>query len=150
MNYGKFFLIIIAFLAFGVVIAHMSCIYVGEQCYSAQMAPKIIIESAKAGTLIAPVATVIVSLLFAIVGLYALSSSRIIIKLPYLNAAVMTISVLCIIRGVLPLQLWLRKPELMPLDGLIVGIIWLVSGLIFFAGHRQVKKQSERSHSNEE
>ncbi len=114
------------------------------------MAPQILIESAKAGTLVAPVVTIIVSFMIFIVGLYALSSARIIIKLSFINAAVITISVLCIIRGILPLQLWLRKPELMPLDGLIVGIIWLVSGVIFFAGHRQVKKQSERSHSNEE
>ncbi|MCL1077593.1 hypothetical protein D5R81_11720 [Parashewanella spongiae] len=149
MNYGKPLLFFVAFLAFGVVIAHMSCIYLGEQCYSAQMAPQILIESAKAGTLVAPVATIIVSFMFFIVGLYALSSARVITNLPFLNAAVITISVLCIIRGILPLQLWLRKPELMPLDGLIVGIIWLVSGVIFFAGHRKVKKELKRSHLNE-
>jgi len=44
-------------------------------------------------------------------GLYALSGAGIIRRLPLLKLVMYTIATLCIIRGVLPLQLWVRYPD---------------------------------------
>ena len=55
-----------ASIALFTVIAHMSCIFLGPACYQAQMAPPIIVQSAIDGTLIAPIGTTFISLLFAV------------------------------------------------------------------------------------
>jgi len=83
-KYGKFLLFLVAIIAIGTAIAHMSCIVLGPQCYAVQMAPAEIIQSAKDGTLLAPLGTFIISLLFVVVALYALSSAKIIRRLPLL------------------------------------------------------------------
>ncbi|EWH08387.1 hypothetical protein DS2_17637 [Catenovulum agarivorans DS-2] len=87
-------LITFALIAVFTAIAHMSCIYLGPSCYQAQMAPPDLIESAQNGTLLAPIATVIVSALFLICGLFALSAAQIITRLPFLTAASYSISAL--------------------------------------------------------
>jgi len=57
-------------------------------------------------------------------------------KLPLVNYAIYTIATLCIIRGLLPLQLWLRHPEKVSDTVLYVGIVWLVTGLLYLVGYR--------------
>jgi hypothetical protein len=61
--------------------------------------------------LLAPVGTIFVSAIFLVVGLYAISGAGIVRKLPLLKLGIYTIGTRCIIRGVLPLQLWIRHPE---------------------------------------
>ena len=110
VRYGKLSLVIVSIMAFAVAIAKTSCIYFGEQCYSVQMAPSIIVDSAREGTLVAPVGAIVASTIFIVIGL-------------------------------LPLQLWIRKPELVSDSILIIGMIWLLCGLMLFFGGRvnQVK-----------
>ncbi|PAJ73104.1 hypothetical protein CJF42_17530 [Pseudoalteromonas sp. NBT06-2] len=141
-KYGIVFLVIAAFIAIGTAFAHMSCIFIGPQCYSAQMAPVQIIESAKNGTLLAPIGTVIVSVIFIVLGLYALSGAKVIRKLPLLSFGIYTIAALCIIRGVLPLQLWFRYPDKVSDVVFYVGLVWLVTGLLYFFGFRNMQKTS--------
>jgi hypothetical protein len=132
---GVLFLILAAFIAIGTAIAHMSCIFVGPECYAAQMAPAQIIESAKNGTYLAPVGTILASSIFVVLGLYALSGARIIGKLPFLSLVIYTIAMLCIIRGVLPLQLWLRHPEKVNNIVFYTGTVWLITGLLYLFGY---------------
>lgn len=141
---GRFSLILVALIAFTVSIAHSSCIFFGEQCYSMQMAPEQIIESAKAGTLLAPISAVIAGGMFAIIGLYLLSAAGIVRKLPLLKPVVMTIAVVCIIRGLLPIQLWIRKPELVSEGILFIGLVWLICGLLVCFGQRQALKHESK------
>lgn len=133
---GIVLLAIAAFIAISTAIAHLSCIYFGPQCYAAQMAPQEIVESAKSGTLLAPIGTVIVSAIFIAFGIYALSGAQIIRKLPLLSFGIYTIATLCIIRGLLPLQLWLRHPNKVSTLVLAVGIVWLIVGLLYLFGYR--------------
>ena len=89
----------------------MSCIFLGESCYRAQLAPEIIIQSAANGSLLAPVATTFVSSLFLLCAVYALSAAKMIMKLPLLKTAIYTISIVCILRGLAIIPLWLAYPE---------------------------------------
>lgn len=133
---GVILLVLAAFIAMGTAVAHLSCIFLGYECYAAQMAPPQIIESAKNGTYLAPIGTVFASALFVVLGLYALSGAGIIRKLPLLKYAVYAVATLCIIRGFLPLQLWLRHPDKVNDIVFYTGIVWLVTGLLFLFGYR--------------
>ena len=85
---GVLLLCIAAFIAFATALAHLSCIYFGPQCYSAQMAPSSLVRSAELGTLLAPLATVAVSTIFIVMAGYALSAAFIIPKLPLLSTGI--------------------------------------------------------------
>lgn len=139
---GYLFLVIAAFIAVSTAAAHMSCIYFGPECYAAQMAPPQIVESAKNGTYLAPIGTTFVSLIFVMLGLYALSGANVIRRLPLLKLGIYTIATLCIIRGILPLQLWARHPDRVNDVVFYTGIVWLATGLLYLFGYKMfaVKK----------
>ncbi|RUO25522.1 hypothetical protein CWE09_01935 [Aliidiomarina minuta] len=141
-KHAVFLLLIVAIIAIATAIAHLSCIYFGPQCYAAQMAPYAIIESAKSGTLLAPLGTIVVSFLFAVLAAYALSAARLIRKLPLLSVGIYSIAGLCTIRGILPLQLWLRQPDRVSDTVLYVGFVWLAVGLFCFFGFRAMNKKN--------
>jgi len=136
-HYGVVMLITAAIIAFVTAVAHMSCILLGPECYAAQMAPKEIVESAKQGTWLAPVGTTLVSVLFAICGCYALSAAGYIRPLFLLKIGIYFIGSLCIVRGILGLQLWLRKPELFDTFGIWANWFWFICGLFFILGIRR-------------
>ena len=138
---GVVCLSIVACITVATAFAHMSCIYFGPECYSAQMAPTIIVESAKSGSLLAPVGTIIVSLVFVIFGGYALSAAKLLPKLPLRTLGIYAISALCIIRGILPLQLWVRHPDKVSSTVLIVGFVWLIVGLLYIFGFRAMNEK---------
>jgi hypothetical protein len=100
------------------------------------MAPPKIIESAIKGTYFAPIGTIFVSIIFVILGLYALSGAGFIRRLPLLKFALYTVATVCIIRGILPLQLWLRHPDKVTETVFYTGIVWLVAGLLYVFGYR--------------
>ena len=135
-------LITFASIAVLTAIAHMSCIYLGPGCYQAQMAPPGLIESAKNGTLFAPIVTVIVSGLFLVCGLFALSAAQRITRLPFLTAASYSISALCLIRGIATIPLSFIFPHMVSGFSITAGAIWFVAGLLFLFGFRIIAKQN--------
>ncbi|WP_440903075.1 hypothetical protein ACMZOO_09170 [Catenovulum sp. SX2] len=114
--------------------AHMSCIYLGPSCYQAQMAPTELIESAKNGTLLAPIATVFVSALFVICGLFALSAAGLIKRLPLLTTASYSISAVCLVRGLATIPLSFIFPQMVSGFSVVAGITWFIAGLLFLIG----------------
>jgi hypothetical protein len=141
-KYGVLFLIVAALISVSTAVAHMSCIFLGPECFSAQMAPPQVVESARNGTWLAPIGTIFISAIFLIFGLYALSGAGIVRALPLLKLGIYTIATLCIIRGVLPLQLWVRYPEKVNTIVFYTGITWLVTGLLFLFGYLHVQKSA--------
>lgn len=133
-------LLVAALAAIATALAHLSCIYFGPVCYAVQMAPPFVVESAEAGTWLAPVGTVFVSALFLLLAAYALSAARLLKPMPLARVANYTISLLCIVRGLLPLQLWLRQPDTISLEVLLVGLAWLAVGLCYFVGFKMMDK----------
>lgn len=140
---GVALLIIAGVISCATAVAHLSCIYFGPECYASQMAPPEVVESAKAGTLLAPIGTLIVSIIFIGIGAYAFSAAGLISTLPKLKVIIYLIGFACIIRGVLPTQLWLRYPEKVSDPVLYVGFVWFLVGVFFLLGFRWVTKASE-------
>ena len=136
---GALLLVIAVLIAFATAIAHLSCIYFGPQCFSTQMMPLSIAELAENGTLLTPLDTLFVSTVFMVFGSNALSGARVVRKLPLLSLGIYTIAVLCIIRGILPLQLWLRLPDKVSESVLFISIVWLVAGLFYLFGYRAIR-----------
>ena len=133
---GHLFLIIAAAIAIFTALAHMSCIFLGESCYRAQLAPEVIIQSAANASLLAPLVTTFVSSLFLLCAIYALSAANMIMKLPLLKTAVYSISILCLFRGLATIPLWLAYPEMFGSFPTIAGVTWFISGVLFFLGIR--------------
>ena len=133
---GLLFLSIAAVIAILTALAHMSCIFLGESCYRSQLAPDVIIQSAVNGTLLAPVVTTLISSLYLLCAIYALSAANIIMKLPLLKTAIYSISILCILRGLATIPLSLTYPEMVTSFSIIAGAIWFISGILFFLGFR--------------
>lgn len=147
VNFGVILLFIAALTAFATALAHTSCIYFGPECYAAQMAPPEVIESAKSGSLLAPIGTLFVSAIFVIMGCYALSAANIIKPLPKLSIVVYTLSFICIVRGILPIQFWFRYPEKVSEPILYVGVAWLMVGLFYFFGYSKTRKLQRAENS---
>lgn len=129
-------MIFVALVAFGVVIAHMSCIWLGPECFYVQRAPLSIIESSKNGTWLAPVGTTFVSFLFLVCSFYALSGARIIKKLPLLKIGIYTIGTICVARGVLVTPILYSHPHLRSLFEISAAIIWFACGALIIWGFR--------------
>lgn len=140
LRLGQGMLITVALIAIFTAIAHTACLFLGPTCYRYQMAPESVVISAQNGTLFAPIATILVSSVFLIWAAYALSGAQMIRRLPLLSIGVYTISMLCIARGLLGIQLWLRRPELVTEFANISSWIWFLTGMLFLAGYRIVKK----------
>ncbi|MBL4661575.1 MAG: hypothetical protein JKY19_14545 [Alcanivoracaceae bacterium] len=104
------------------------------------MVPSIIVESANAGTLLAPLGAIFVSAIFILLGCYALSGAKVILKLPMLKFGIYTIAFVCTVRGILPLQLWFRQPDKVSDTVFYIGIVWLTAGLLYFFGFRAMRK----------
>ena len=135
LKYGVIFLVSAALIAMGNAIAHLSCIFIGPACYAAQMAPPILVESARNGTYLAPIANIFVSAIFIVLGLYALSAAGVGRKLPLLKYVIFTVATLCIVRGILPLQFWLRYPDKVNDVAFYYGVGWFVTGLLYLFGY---------------
>jgi hypothetical protein len=128
-------LLIAASIALITAVAHLSCIFLGAKCYEAQMAPAQIIQSSIEGTLLAPIGTLFISLLFFTCTLFALSGAGYIRKLPLLKTALISISVLCIVRGIITIPLSFIFPEMVTSFSIIAGCIWFFVGGLYFYGY---------------
>lgn len=106
------------------------------------MAPPQLIESAKFGTWLAPIATLIVSSLFALCGLFALSGAGIMRKIPLTYLALFTIAALCLLRGLSTIPLSLTFPEVVSVFSLFSGFIWFIAGLLYAYGFMQYRKSN--------
>lgn len=137
---GKTLLLIASAVFILTAMAHLSCIYFGPQCYVIQMAPMSIVESARANTVLAPIATIGIAVVFLTISAYGLSAAQTIRQLPLLKAGIYIISVICIIRGLLPLQLWISHPHKVNDIVFYVGVAWLATGLFYGIGYRLLKE----------
>lgn len=129
-------LIIVALIATLTAVAHLSCIYLGASCFQAQMAPTIVVQSAIDGTWLAPIGTIIVSLMFLLCAAYALSGAGILRRLPFLHLGIYTISILCVFRGLTVLPFLFLYPGRVSTSAIIASGVWFVSGLLFYFGYK--------------
>lgn len=145
LNLGILFLVLAALIAIATAVAHLSCIYFGPECYSVQMAPPVVVKWAQAGSYLAPLAAVVVSSVFIVIALYALSGAGLIRRLPLLKLGLYTISAVCIVRGLLGMQLWLRHQEKIDASIFYAGIVWFMVGLLYLFGCRMNSSKLTKS-----
>ncbi|MEJ2612574.1 MAG: hypothetical protein P8179_21570 [Candidatus Thiodiazotropha sp.] len=136
---GIIALILVALIATFTALAHLSCILLGPSCYKAQLAPSEIVQSATDGTLLAPVSTVVISALFLLCAVFAVSGAGFIKKLPLLKPVLITISGLCLVRGVVTIPFSLLFPEMVSTFSIVAGFIWFLSGILYLYGFRHVR-----------
>lgn len=141
-------LIVFACMALATAAAHMSCLLLGVKCFKAQLAPPAIIESAQAGTWLAPVSTLLVSAIFVIMAAYALARAGVVRKLPCLTPAIYLIYLACIVRGVIGIQWVIRKHQQLDDYSTIVlaSVLWLIAGLLLMFGQHATPKHQLKSH----
>ena len=121
-------------------VAHMSCIVFGPSCFKAQLAPPHIIRSAMEGTSTAAIETTIVSSLFLACALFAVSGAGLIRRLPFLKSALITISIICLVRGLATIPLSFYEPVLKSTYGIISGFIWFLAGCLYLYGFLWVRQ----------
>lgn len=138
-HFGVVLLSLVAAIAVVTVIAHMSCIYLGPSCFSAQLAPVAIVESAKEGTWLAPIGTLVVSSVFLLCALYVLSAAKLMFPVPMLRLGIIVISCLCIFRGIATIPMLAIVPEAATLFAKIAGVVWFSSGLSCALGYYLVQ-----------
>lgn len=137
---GMLALIVAALIAIAIAIAHLSCIFLGPACFEAQLAPAVLIESSANGTWLAPIATIIVSGLFILCALFALSGAGLIRKLPLTNMTLIVIAGLCLLRGIATVPLSSLFPEMVNTYSVIAGMVWFLTGVLFAYGYLEMRE----------
>ncbi len=134
MNYRQQLLAIGAVLAALAAIWHLLCILGGPSWFEFARAPKEIVESARLGTWLAPVGTVVVAGLMFTCSLYAASVLGIIRKMPLEKSAVATIALLCLSRGVVVIPFWLSNAAIIDTFTIVSSTVWFFVGICFAVG----------------
>lgn len=139
MEFALNFSLISKFLISAGVIAavsavwHLLCILGGPSWFMFARAPQQIIESAQQGTLLAPIGTVIVASLMFACTIFAFSAVGLIRKVPLLKPALITISLLCILRGLIAIP-FLMTPTGLDVWEVIASSVWFYVGICFIVG----------------
>jgi len=112
---------------------HLLCIIGGPAWFIFARAPSVIIVSAQQGTLLAPIGTIIVAVLMFTCTIYAFSGAGVIRKIPLLKSALVTITILCLLRAVVVIPSLLYS-SFADTWQVIASSVWLFVGICFLLG----------------
>ena len=112
---------------------HLLCILGGPSWFAFARAPQQVIDSSQQGTLLAPIGTVIVASLMFACTVFAFSAVGLIRKVPLLKSALITIAVLCTLRGLIAIPTFVT-PTGLDIWQIVASIVWLYVGICFVAG----------------
>jgi hypothetical protein len=112
---------------------HLLCIWGGSSWFTFARAPQQIIDSAHQGTLLAPIATIIVASLMFACTIFALSGAGLIRKVPLLKSALITIAILCTLRGLIAIPAFVTSTGL-DVWQIVASTVWFYVGICFIAG----------------
>lgn len=115
---------------------HLLMIFGGPSWYAFARAPEYIVESAREGTLIAPMGAIAIAILMFICTLYSFSGAGLIRKIPLLKSALVIISLLCLARGVYISPLFF-KLHILGIWQIVASSVWFFVGVCFLAGALQ-------------
>ncbi len=113
---------------------HVAAIIGGPSWYLFFGAPPRIVDSARAGTWLAPVSAAAIALLMAICAVYACSALGLVRRLPLLRLALAGIAAICLLRGLVLVPLAFTHPEVRTPFEIIAALVWGTAGLGFAAG----------------
>ncbi len=127
------------FLVTGGIIAglaaiwHVLCLFGGVSWLAFARAPPTIIESYEQGTMLAPIATIIVAGLMFACTAYAFSGVGFIRKIPLIKSALVTISVLFILRALLVIPR-LKRECFSDTWQIVASSVFLFVGICYLLG----------------
>ena len=134
----------LAIALFGVAI-HLGAVVGGESWYAFFGAPAAVVESARAGTWLAPVSAMVIAGLMAICAAYACSVLGLIRRLPLLRPGLASIAAVCLVRALALVPLAFSHPELRNAFEIIAAIVWGLAGVGFAAGFLASRQPSALS-----
>jgi len=145
LNISSKLLVSAGAIAFAAAIWHLLCILGGPSWFAFARAPQQIIDSAQQGTLLAPIGTIAVASLMFACSFYAFSATGLIRKMPLLKPALITISLLCTIRGliVIPVLLAAKSWDVWEM---VASSVWFYVGVCFILGTKEYNRLS-KSHT---
>ncbi len=117
------------------VAIHLGAIVGGASWYSYFGAPPRIVESAKSGTLLAPLSAALIAALMALCAAYAFSALGLIKRLPLLRLMLAAIAGVCLFRALVLLPLSINHPELRNTFEILAALVWGLAGVGFLVGH---------------
>lgn len=118
------------------VAIHIAAIFGGASWFAFFGAPPAVVESARAGTLLAPLATLAIAGAMGLCAAYAFSAAGDIRRLPLLRAALASMATICLLRALLLVPVALLRPELVNTFEVVAAIVWGVAGVGFALGFR--------------
>lgn len=120
------------------VAIHIAAIFAGPNWYAYFGAPPQIVQSAREGTWLAPISTMIITILMAICAAYAFSALGVIRRLPFLRTGLAGMASICLIRALILWPLMIHHPELRNTFEIAASIVWGLAGVGFVFGFRLV------------
>lgn len=117
---------------FGAVI-HWIAPVLGPDWYAFLHAPPAAVASARNGTAFGPVGAFVIGALMFACTLFGLSGRGDLRYLPFTRAALVVISFICLVRGLIIIPYIIILPSVPPFE-LVASAIWFVAGSGFFLG----------------
>lgn len=118
------------------VIIHIAAIFGGPSWNAYFGAPPQIVQSAREGTWLAPVSTMMIAALMAICAAYAFSALSLIRRLPLLRVGLPSMAAICLLRSMILWPLMINHPELRNTFEIVAALVWGIAGLGFMFGYR--------------
>lgn len=115
---------------------HLAAIFGGVAWYVFFHAPPPVVESARAGTWLAPVSTAVIAGLMALCSAYAFCALGLIRRLPWARLMLAGMALVCLLRALILLPLAFYHPELRTTFEVLAAIIWGMAGIGFAQGFR--------------
>jgi hypothetical protein len=113
---------------------HWVAPFVGPDWYDFLTAPRWVGESARNGTAEAPVGAMVIGFLMFSCALYAFSGAGLIHRLPLTKTALVIITSICLLRGLLLLPFFIRVPERLSSFDIVASLVWFIAGPGFLFG----------------
>ncbi len=117
------------------IVIHIGAIVGGASWYSYFGAPPSIVESAKSGTLLAPLSAALIAGLMALCAAYAFSVLGLVKRLPLQGLALAGIAGVCLFRSLVLLPLLITHPELRNTFEILASVVWGLAGVGFLVGY---------------
>jgi hypothetical protein len=108
----------------------------GASWYAFFGAPIEVIKLRQADSLLAPFLSIIIGMLMLACALYSYSAAGLFLRLPLTKIALLSMSFLCIARGLFPVIDYFFFPDMFTPTAfnIVSSLVWFVAGLSFFIG----------------
>ncbi len=130
---AHFSLLVAATTALFGAIIHWVAPAIGPDWYAFLHAPPAAVESARNGSAFGPMGAFVIGALMFACTLFALSGRGDLRYLPFTRAALIVISFICIVRGLIIIPYIVVLPSVESFE-LVASAIWFVAGVGFFVG----------------